>query len=48
MLRFVVIGISLDTNELVLDYKGRVIRFKPSCPAFHYRLGQVIRVRGAV
>ncbi len=48
MLRFVVVGVCLDSNELLLNYKGRVFRFVPKCPAFYYRVGEIIRVKGAV
>lgn len=44
MLRFKVVGICLVKNELALQFKDRIIYFKPQRPAFLWQLGDVVYV----
>lgn len=44
MLRFKVVAIDVNTNELSLLFRGRIIRFRPNSPAFYFNIGQIIRV----
>lgn len=47
MLRLVVVGMCLQTNELAVSFRGKRFVVKMHQPVFRFRIGQVLRIRNS-